>query len=47
MAEHLFVDTAFLVARFNRGDANHAAAMGFLEDLLRPEAPAYRLVLSD
>lgn len=47
MAEHLFVDTTFLVARFNRKDRNHRVAMDFLEGQQEPGAPAYRFVLSD
>ena len=47
MAGHLFVDTTFLVARFNRRDRNHRAANAFLESLEEPGAPTYRLVTSD
>ena len=47
MAEHLFVDTTFFVARFNRRDRNHRAAAAFLESLEQPGAPAYRLVTND
>ncbi len=47
MVEHLFVDTTFLVARFNRRDRMHTAAMEFLQAQQDPGSPAYRLVLSD
>ena len=46
MAETVFVDTTFLVARFNTRDRNHRHAVDFLESQRRsPGAP--RPVLSD
>lgn len=45
--EHVFVDTSFLVARFNRQDRHHAAASRFLRSQRRPGAPALRFFLSD
>jgi predicted nucleic acid-binding protein len=45
--EHAFVDTTFLVARFNRKDRNRAAATEFLESQREPGATRLRLVMSD
>lgn len=47
MVEHLFVDTTFLVARFNRQDRKHSATMEVLRAQREPGLPAYRLVLID
>ena len=42
--ERYFVDTSFLVSRFNHRDANHAAAIGFLQS--RSTRPM-RWIISD
>jgi len=47
LPEHAFVDTSFLVARFNRSDARHRAARRILEGMRQPGAVVYRLVFSD
>jgi len=45
--EHAFVDTSFLIARFNRKDRDHRAAASFLKGQLDSGTEAFRLVLSD
>jgi len=45
--EHAFVDTSFLVARFNRKDRNHRAAAAFLQSQREAGREPIRLVLSD
>jgi predicted nucleic acid-binding protein len=47
MAEILFADTSFLVARFNRKDQFGARAERFLAGVAAGELPAYRLVTSE
>ena len=45
--EEWFVDTTFLVARFNLGDAHHRDALSFVRDLAGGKAGAFRLVTTD
>ena len=45
--DEFFVDTTFLVARFNTRDANHADAMSFLGELASGAVGAFRLVTTD
>jgi len=45
--DEFFVDTTFLVARFNTRDAKHADAMSFLGELASGAAGAFRLVTTD
>ena len=45
--EHAFVDTGFLVARFNQKDRNHRSAASFLKNQEDPDSEVFRLVLSD
>ena len=45
--EHLFVDTTYLVARFNRRDRHHRAVEEFIRARGEPGAPRYRFVTSD
>ncbi len=45
--EEFFVDTTFLVARFNSRDARHADAMSFLKELAGGALGAFRLVTTD
>src|SRR3972149_10418703 len=45
--EEFFVDTTFLVARFNTRDANHADALSFLGELASGSVGAFRLVTTD
>ncbi len=47
MVEHLFVDTSFLVARFNRRDRGHGAASRWLQEQREPGSTVSRLILSD
>lgn len=47
MAEILFVDTSFLVARFNRKDQFSRRAERFLTGVASGDLPAYRLVTSE
>jgi len=47
VVEHLFVDTSFLVARFNRRDRRHGAASRWLQEQREPGSTALRLILSD
>ena len=42
-----FVDTSFLVARFNKRDTMHGAALEFIDPLASSKIPRQRLVLSD
>ncbi len=41
------MDTTFLVARFNLGDAHHRDALSLLRDLAGGKAGAFRLVITD
>lgn len=45
--EEFFVDTTFLVARFNTRDASHADAMSFLGELADGTLGAFRLITTD
>lgn len=45
--EEWFVDTTFLVARFNLRDTNHKGALSLLRDLADGTAGAFRLVTTD
>ena len=45
--DEFFVDTTFLVARFNTRDANHANALSFLGELASGSVGAFRLVTTD
>ncbi|HKZ49019.1 MAG TPA: PIN domain-containing protein [Thermoplasmata archaeon] len=45
--ENLFVDTTFWVARFNTRDANHDAALAFLERLRSGQEGNFRLITTD
>src|SRR6266567_3651915 len=47
MRDQYFVDTSFLVARYNEDDAHHARAMALLDELANRSGPGPRLVLSD
>ncbi len=47
MAEFAFVDSSFLVARFNQGDRDHKEAIRFTEEQRADAGDAFRLVLSD
>ena len=47
MVEFAFVDSSFLVARFNVGDRDHRAAVAFIEEQKGCGADAFRLVFSD
>jgi predicted nucleic acid-binding protein len=47
MAEFAFVDSSFLVARFNTGDRDHKEAIRFIEEQRDGAGEAFRLVLSD
>lgn len=47
MAGIAFVDTSFLIARFNRGDRHHREALAFLSEQGEPGADILDLVLSD
>lgn len=45
--EEWFVDTTFLVARFNLRDTNHKSALSLLRDLAEGKAGTFRLVTTD
>lgn len=45
--EEFFVDTTFLLARFNPRDESHADAMSFLADMATGAVGAFRLVTTD
>jgi predicted nucleic acid-binding protein len=47
MPEYGFVDSSFLVARFNVRDRNHKAAIAYLEEQRAAGSDALRLVFSD
>ena len=47
MVDHLFVDSGFLVARYNRQDRNFRAVRTFLDPRTNPDISGYRFVLSD
>jgi uncharacterized protein len=45
--EHLFVDTSFLIARFNPKDANHGSAMAVVETHGEVDGEHTRWIFSD
>ncbi len=45
--EEWFVDTTFLVARFNLRDAHHKGALSLLRELAEGKGGAFRLVTTD
>jgi predicted nucleic acid-binding protein len=47
VADFAFVDTSFLVARFNPMDRAHARARGFMESLATGDVPPRNLVTSE